>query len=109
MMHIYSYIRSAAANAAAKFPLIARALSHDSKKPEPTRLGRMAKRAADSFCSVILFVVLSSSWGFSADIVLLRTAAGVSSEQREIELASQFYGLNLEVVTGRRQRCSPFT
>jgi hypothetical protein len=42
---------------------------------------------------------MSSLWCFSADVVLIRTAGDPTSEQRELEVAAQFYGLNLNVVT----------
>jgi hypothetical protein len=42
---------------------------------------------------------MSSLWCYSADVVLIRsTDGGPSPEQHELELATQFYGLNLAVV-----------
>jgi hypothetical protein len=97
-MLICSHIRLGAGRETVEVPSIARTSNHDLKKSVPTRLGRLASRATVDLCGIVLFVVASSLWCFSADIVLLRSGAA-SSEQHELELASQFYGLNLRVVT----------
>ncbi len=58
-----------------------------------------AKGIVRSTCHVLLLVFASSLLCYSADTVLIRSAGETPSEQRELEIASQFYGLNLRVVT----------
>ena len=48
---------------------------------------------------VVLLVLTSSQWAYSSDVVLMRAAGEPSSEQHELELATQFYGLTLKVIT----------
>src|SRR5271156_4196543 len=48
----------------------------------------------------LLFLILTLSLRcYSAEVVLLRSSGSASPEQHELELATQFYGLGLEVVT----------
>src|SRR4029077_17254669 len=49
--------------------------------------------------AVILVVLTSSQFAYSSDVVLLRAVGEPSSEQHELELATQFYGLTLKVIT----------
>ncbi len=51
--------------------------------------------------AVSFLVLISSSLCYSADMVLIRSAGTASSEQHALELATQFYGLNLKIVTVR--------
>src|SRR5450755_2070925 len=57
---------------------------------------RSAVRAA---CTIFFLLVLSSLESYSADVVLIRGAGDPFPEQHDLELSTQFYGLNLEVVT----------
>lgn len=50
-------------------------------------------------CHVLFLVFASSLLCYSADMVLIRSAGETPSEQRELEIASEFYGLDLKVVT----------
>jgi hypothetical protein len=60
---------------------------------------RRVEGAARNMWAVLFLVLMSSLWCYSADMVLIRSAGVSSSEQNELELAAQFYGLNLKVVT----------
>jgi hypothetical protein len=65
----------------------------------PEKVERMANRGVRAASAVLFLILMSSLWCHSADVVLIRSAGGASSEQRELELATQFYGVNLTVVT----------
>jgi hypothetical protein len=69
------------------------------RKAVPKRVDRMADHPVCASCAVLFLILMSSLWCFSADVVLIRSAGSASSEQRELELATQFYGVNLTVVT----------
>ena len=58
-----------------------------------------AKSITRGICHVLFLVFASSLLCYSADLVLIRSAVAVPSEQRELEIASQFYGLDLRVIT----------
>ena len=58
-----------------------------------------AKTVGRSTCYVLFLVFSSSLFCYSADMVLIRSAGEMPSEQHELEIASQFYGLDLTVVT----------
>src|ERR1700678_1165842 len=64
-----------------------------------SRLKSMATRARWAAYAVLLAILTSCAWCQSAEFVLVRTAGMSSNEQRELELATQFYGVNLKVVT----------
>ena len=49
--------------------------------------------------ATFFFCSSSSLLCYSADMVLIRSAGETPSEQHELEIASQFYGLDLKVVT----------
>ena len=51
-------------------------------------------------CVLTLFLLLliSPSWCYSADLVIVRPLRGSFKEQQELEVAAHFYGLNLKVV-----------
>jgi len=57
------------------------------------------KSAIWTACAVVLLVLTSSQWAYSSDVVLIRSTGDPSSEQHELELATQFYGLTLKVIT----------
>ena len=50
-------------------------------------------------CAVVLLALTASQWAYSSDVVLIRSTGEPSSEQHELELATQFYGLTLKVIT----------
>jgi hypothetical protein len=58
-----------------------------------------ADRGTRSFYGVLLFTLLSSLWCYGADVVFVRSAAGSSAEQHQVEIAATFYGLNVKYVT----------
>jgi hypothetical protein len=49
--------------------------------------------------AIILLFLVSCIRCFSADIVLIRSVGGSSSEQSKLEVATDFYGVNLRVIT----------
>ena len=68
------------------------------RKASPKRMRRRGICLQTVF-AVAFLVLMSSVWCYSSDIVFIRLAGDPSSEQHDIELATQFYGLNLRVVT----------
>ena len=62
----------------------------------PGRIGLCSRCAV---CIVLSLLPMSSLRCYSADIVFIRSAKGSSVEQRQLEVATHFYGLNLDVVT----------
>ena len=67
------------------------------RKASPKRMRRRGICLQTVF-AVAFLVLMSSVWCYSSDIVFIRMAGDPSSEQHDIELATQFYGLNLRVV-----------
>ncbi len=51
--------------------------------------------------AVFFLVLLSASCAYSADVVFIRAAGGPSTEQEQLEAATKFYGLNLQVIMAR--------
>jgi hypothetical protein len=49
--------------------------------------------------SILLFTLFLCSSCLSADFYLIRSSNNPSAEQRELEVATQFYGINLKAVT----------
>ena len=72
------------------------------KKDGPSRFSRRGNHHFRTAYGVSLLVLISSLWCYSADVVLIRCSGASSSEQHELELATQFYGLNLKIVTVRK-------
>jgi hypothetical protein len=60
---------------------------------------RRADRRIRAACSVLLSILTLSLLCHSADVVLIRPDGIPSQEQQQLELAAQFYGINLTVVT----------
>lgn len=71
------------------------------KEEARARFCRRGNRYFRAAYAVSFLVLISSLWCYSADMVLIRSAGAASSEQRELELATQFYGVNLKIVTVR--------
>lgn len=63
------------------------------------RFYRMVARSLQVSCAILFAMLMSSVWGYSADVVFIRSAAGSPTEQQELEVAARFYGLNLKVIT----------
>ena len=59
---------------------------------------RPANRGVRATCAVLGLMLTASLWGFAADVVFIHSAGGASLEHPELELATQFYGVNLNVV-----------
>ena len=69
------------------------------KEDAPARFCRRGSHHLRTAYAVFSLVLISSLWCYSADMVLIRCSGASSSEQHELELATQFYGLNLRIVT----------
>ncbi len=59
----------------------------------------MLNRALSVTRAAILAILASSVCCHAADVVLIRTVGATSAEQQALELATEFYGLNLKVIT----------
>ena len=68
---------------------------------------RGVEGAVRNMWAVLVLVLISSLGCYSADMVLIRSAGVSSSEQKELELAAQFYGLNLKVVSVSADKAVP--
>jgi hypothetical protein len=69
------------------------------KEVAEKRFDWMINRWLGRACVVLFLVLISCARCYSADIVLVRSAEGSPSEQRELEIATGFYGVNLKIVT----------
>ena len=58
---------------------------------------------------IILFTLFLCLPCFSADFYLIRSSNQPSAEQRELEVATQFYGINLKLVTATAGTMSVIT
>ncbi len=65
----------------------------------PERVDRTPNRGVRVACAVSVLILMSSLCCYAADVLLIRSVRTASPEQRELELATQFYGVNLKVVT----------
>ena len=92
-------IRWFPSNSWAKSPSELSAFDAGLSEPVTNRVAELAIRQVPAACAVVFLILTSSLWCISADVVLIRSAGSTSSEQRELELATQFYGVNLNVVT----------
>ncbi|MGB0107437.1 MAG: hypothetical protein WBP52_02955, partial [Terriglobales bacterium] len=50
-------------------------------------------------CLVLFALAISPVRGYATDVVFIRASDASSPEQRQLELATRFYGLNLDFVT----------
>src|ERR1700685_549502 len=75
------------------------ALNADLRAAAPRPVDRTATHSVRAASVVFFLILVSSFWCYAADVVLIRSAGGASPEQRELELATQFYGVNLKVIT----------
>ena len=82
-----------------KSPVGLRSFNGGLKQEVGKQVDRMSSRPVRAACTVFFVILASTIWCFSADVVLIRSAGSVSSEQSELELATQFYGVNLTLVT----------
>ncbi len=93
------HIRSLPYNARAEFPLRLHVYDGGVKKAGSARTERVAIRFLRIACAVLFSMLLSSLRCDSADILFVRSAGGPPTQQRELEIAASFYGLDLQVVT----------
>ena len=77
----------------------ARTRDSGGKEVAAKRSDWMPNRRVGHACVVFSLVLISCVRSYSADVVLIRSAGVPPSEQHELEIATQFYGLNLKVVT----------
>jgi hypothetical protein len=68
------------------------------RKKMYTKFSELPERPQRAAIAILVFLLISVARCFSADVVLLRSGNKLSTEQRELELATQFYGLNLKLV-----------
>jgi hypothetical protein len=68
----------------------------------PKRVQRVANRRVRTLCAVLFLILISSLWCYSTDVVFIRSGGSAPAEQHELELATQFYGVNLNVVTASK-------
>ena len=92
------YIRLFLSNVRADSPLELGAFDACLGEAVPEQVDWMANRGVRAACAVLFLILVSSLSCHSADVVLIRSTGSASSEQRELELATQFYGVNLTVV-----------
>jgi hypothetical protein len=71
------------------------------KQGTVTKSVRTSNRSIRVSCGVLFLILISALSSYSADIILIRSTGDSSSEQRELELAARFYGLNLKVAMVR--------
>jgi hypothetical protein len=64
-----------------------------------TRPSRPAICSVRVACYVLSFLLLSSLSCYSADVVFIRSSGGSSQQLQELKIATEFYGLNLKIVT----------
>lgn len=50
-------------------------------------------------CYVFSSLLISSLSGYSADVVFIRSSGGSSQQLQELKIATEFYGLNLKIIT----------
>ncbi len=68
---------------------------------------RGAIRRAWAAYATLFFMAMSSAWCYASDVVLIRSAGRPSPEQHELELATQFYGVGLDVVSVDADHAAP--
>lgn len=85
-----------------EFPVVAESSFGGSKGAGSAGFCRIAKQRLRAACVGFFLTLLSSIHCFCADLVLIRSSDVSSPEQHELEVACEFYGLNLTVVTARK-------
>jgi len=63
-----------------------------------TRFGKIVICSLRVTWAVFFLVLMSASCCYSADVVFIRSPGGSSTEQEQLEIATNFYGLNLKVI-----------
>jgi hypothetical protein len=80
------------------FPAGLRAFHEDARHAGSTKCRGIANRHGRSVWTILFLTLTLSLKCYSSEVVLLRSGGSPSREQRELELATQFYGLNLKIV-----------
>lgn len=62
-----------------------------------------ANRPLRFACIVILLVTLAAINAYAADLIFIRSTDSSSQEQQQLEIATHFYGLNLQLVTANSE------
>lgn len=65
----------------------------------PIPFGKIAILSLRAAGTVLLLVLISASHCYSADVVFICSHGSPSAEQEQLEIATNFYGLNLKVIT----------
>ncbi|HTS05634.1 MAG TPA: hypothetical protein VMP68_08630 [Candidatus Eisenbacteria bacterium] len=71
-------------------------------------LGGRAIRILLPLLAIVLVILTSPSLSLSADVVFIRSAEGSTTAQGKVELAAQFYGLNLKVLAAAPNQANGF-
>lgn len=98
MPTILPHISSFAGGTSTEFPVEVHLYKECPNAAPPMRCRQVKNRPFRAACAVSFVMLVSSLWCYSADIVLIRSAGEPSAEQHDLELSTQFYGLNLTVV-----------
>src|SRR5271154_5439507 len=81
-----------------------------SQKQAPlTSYQKYGNRILQATYSILLFPLFLCLPCLSADLYLIRSSNKPSAEQRELEVATQFYGINLRAVTATAGTMSVIT
>jgi hypothetical protein len=64
-----------------------------------TRFGKIAICSLRVTWTVLLLALTSAACCYSADVVFIRSPGGSPTEQEQLEIVTNFYGLNLKVIT----------
>jgi hypothetical protein len=56
------------------------------------------RRGVRATCAAFFLILMSSLCCYAADVLFIRSTESISSEQRQLEIATRFYGVNLKVV-----------
>jgi hypothetical protein len=83
------------------FPAGLRTFKESARHAGSTKYRRIANRHKRSVWAILFLTLTLSLRCYSSEVVLLRSGGSPSPEQHELELATQFYGLNLKIVTTR--------
>ena len=74
----------------------------------PDRVDARRRRGLRATCASCFLILMLSVCCYASDVLLIRSTETASPEQRQLELATQFYGVNLKVITaGDRNYGSP--
>jgi hypothetical protein len=63
-----------------------------------TRLAKITFCSLRGICAVIFLAMILTSCCHAADVVFIASPGGASTEQEQLEIAANFYGLNLQVI-----------